>query len=387
MKSTRIINLIRIFVLAFAAISGVLLVLAFIIRIDEVVEAGGFVDNQTSHIIRVSSAGFVEELRVKEGEQVRQGDPIAVIVNETLDAEISEQKLALQQLEQKAVATEQKLRYLLALGHPGEAQTALNSMSRMSTSIGAAAAEKDEQEVEVRRMEYLFKQGLISQRQYDQTRLRYRLLEAKEEELRKSDVQLRHEFTVLKGRQADEIQRLKFELEQNRIEIEKKVLDIESLTRKQQLWAIASPADGIIHLGQGKEQLLGKHFQAGEKLADLIDGQSLIFVAAIPEHEISKLQEGQPVNLEVNALPYQKYKVFEGQVFDIAKQATTDKASGAVIYQVKVQIKEPWVEADEDGKGVRYYLRPGFSGLARVIIRPDMRFISWLRKQVFGDSI
>jgi hypothetical protein len=54
---------------------------------------------------------------------------------------------------------------------------------------------------------------------------------------------------------------------------------------------------------------------------------------------------------------------------------------------VKIQIDQPWVEAGEGGQNVRYYLRPGFSGLARIIIRPDMRFISWLRKQVFGDSI
>jgi multidrug efflux pump subunit AcrA (membrane-fusion protein) len=387
MKSTRIISLIRAFVLAFAVIFSVLLLLAFIIRIDEVVEAGGFVDNQTSHIIRVSSAGFVEDLRVKEGEQVRRGDMIAVIVNDSLDAQINDQKLALEQLEQKVVATEHKLNYLQSLGHPGELQSSLNSISRMSTSIGAATAEKEEQEVEVRRMEYLFKQGLISQRQYDQTRLRHRLMEAREEELKKSGAQLQHEFDMLKGRQADEIRRLKFELEQNRIEIEKKILDLQSLDKKQELWSISSPADGIVLLGQGKEQLVGKHFQAGEKLADLIDGQSLIFLAAVPEHEISKLQEGQAVHLEVNALPYQKYKIFEGKVYDIAKQATTDKASGAVVYQVKIQIDQPWVEAGEGGQNVRYYLRPGFSGLARIIIRPDMRFISWLRKQVFGDSI
>jgi multidrug resistance efflux pump len=306
------------------------------------------------------------------------------VANQDLENEISELQINLEQLVRKQAETEERLNYLREIGHPSQRESSELRIEKMRLALKGINAEKQAQQQEANRMSFLAGRELISQRQNEYAQLQARLSEMKEAEQQGTLVELQHDYNTLQKSQGAELQRLSHEIAQNNLEIEKLRLHLSIQENKRSLSEIYAPADGFISLGQEGEKLVGQYIRTGEKLADLISTQSMIFIAAIPESEVRKLREGQTVNLELNALPYQKFKVFKGQVVQIPPTTEKDKTTGAAIYRAKIKLEDFSVQLNETDQPTTFNVMPGFSGIARIIVRSDLQFITYIKKQIFG---
>jgi multidrug resistance efflux pump len=387
MKSSRLIRVFSGFTVALLCVFCTLTILSIVIDIDDAVEATGSVETETSHVVRATCEGVVKRILVQDGSRVNQGENLVSLNNEELARQIEELKLNLLELKEGRKSLMSKLGYLMTTAHAGEIENLQTSRRKQELTLQAASAEKDVEEIEKDRMASLFNQGLVSQRQYDQERLRYHLLEVKESQQKESLTQIEQDLKTSRDRHKEDLSQLAQELERNQIESDKIQLQIAYIENKNSLSMITAPKNGVVFLGQEPEKLIGQTMRTGEKIAELVDAQSMVFHALVPEDHIRKLKEGQEVNLELKALPYQKFKVFKGIVTEIAQQPSGAKGAEAIGYRVKVKLSDISVDISDGGESRVYYLKPGFSGIARIIVSHDLMFIKWLKIQLFGEEI
>jgi multidrug resistance efflux pump len=397
MKNRKLIRIISSFTVALSCLFCIIVALSFIIKADDAVEATGSVEADPVHVVRAASEGVIESVFVRDGSEVKQGDAIASQKNEEFANQIEELKLTVLNLQERRLVIQSRLNYLKTKAHLSEIDALIISRNKENLALKAATTEKDAAENEKVRIGTLLNEGLTSQRQYQIEVLRHHLLEIKEDQQKGAISKIDQDIKIAEDRHKDELLNLTFELEQNKLEDQKARLQIAHLENKVARSFINSPRKGIIILGQEPEKLIGQQLRPGDKVADLIDFSSMVFKASVPETYIRKLKEGQSVNLEIKALPYQKFKIFKGIVRQIAKQASSDHAvtdknatiniTKMVDYDVKVQLFDNTVNIPEQGENNVFYLKPGFSGTARIIVSHDLRLINWLRIQLFGDSI
>ncbi len=412
MRNRLLIRVILSLTLAMTIVFCILVFLAFIIKADDVVEATGSVEADPGHIIRAASEGVIDKILVDDGSEVNQGDVIALQRNELQANQIEELKLKSRELQERISAITARIDFLKTDAHKSEIDALLITRKKEYLGLLGATTEKAAEGIEKDRMKSLLKDGLTSDKEYELALLRYRMMEVKEDQQKEMLTKIDQDIEVAKNRQTNELLQLSLELEQNKMEEKKARLQITHLEKQLALSFITSPQKGIIILGQEPEKLLGRQLRPGDKIADLIDVSSMIFRASVPETYIRKLKEGQSVKLEIKALPYQKFKVFKGIVRQIAKQAsgnnaitttTTTTANSnndnsatnkskdndmmvIVDYDVKVQLIDNAVSIGDNGKQDVFYLKPGFSGVARIVISHDLNLINWLRIQIFGDT-
>jgi membrane fusion protein len=392
MRNRTLIRVISSFTVALSCVFCIIATLAFIIRADDAVEATGSIDADQGHIIRAATEGIIDSVFVRDGSEVNQGDAIASQRNEEFANQIEELKLTVLNLQERRSVIQSRLNYLKTKAHLSEIDALFISRNMEDLALKAATAEKDAAENEKVRIATLLDEGLTSQRQYQIEILRHRLLELKEDQRRETISKIDQDIKIAQDRHKNELLNLIFELEQNSLEDKKARLQITQLEKKVARSFINSPRRGIIILGKEPEKLIGQQLRPGDKVADLIDLSSMVFRASVPETYIRKLKEGQSVNLEIKALPYQKFKIFKGIVKQIAKQASSNDTTDTinltkiVDYDVKVQLFDNAVSISEQGENNVFYLKPGFSGTARIIVNHDLRLINWLKIQLFGES-
>jgi multidrug resistance efflux pump len=393
MKSSKPMRIIFLLTIALSIVFCVLLTLTFIIKTDEMVDAAGFVETDAGHDVRASSDGIIERVFFHEGSEVNQGDVIALLVNEALTNQIEDIKLDILRLQERRSAILSRLNYLKTAAHSNEIKNLLINLTRESLAMKAATTEREVEANEKGRLETLLAEGLASQKMSDQALLRYRLLEIKEDQQRESLSRMEQEIMTISDRHKEELHQLTLELEQNGLDDRKTRLQLAHFENRAALSAIHSPRKGILIFGQERDELIGRQLRPGDKIAELIDLSSMVFKAAVPETHIRRLKEGQKVNLEIKALPYQKFKIFKGVVLRIAKRSSSSNANentdnntaGRVEYDVKVSLIDNSVDVNEQGQHSVFYLKPGLSGVARIIINHDLRLIYWLRIQLFGN--
>jgi multidrug resistance efflux pump len=408
MSSRKLIRVISTLTIACSCVFCGLAILIFIIRADDVVEASGSVEADPSHAIRAANEGVIDRIMVRDGSEVNKGDVIASIRNGDLANRIEELRLNVSELERRRSLILSRLNYLEAVTHVSEIDGLLLSRNKESLILKGTEIEKNSAETEKERMGFLHEEGLVGERQYKVEELRHRMLEVKEAQQVEVISKIDQDIKLARARHTETLLQLNLELQQNRTDEKKARLQLAQLEEQTALSLISAPQKGTIILDQPPEKLIGQQVRPGDKVADLIEISSIAFKASVSETNIRKLKEGQSVNLEIKAFPHQKFKVFRGTVTNIAKQASVPgsagnntgansagKASGnmtsgnmigAVNYEVKVQLSDNAVNLEDQNGQKVFYLKPGLSGTARIIINHDLRLVSWLRLQLFGEN-
>lgn len=113
-------------------------------------------------------------------------------------------------------------------------------------------------------------------------------------------------------------------------------LEINNTNKLLEQCSVYSKLDGIV-IENDDSIKEGRHFSPGEPIATIYSFDKIYSEIMIPETEIAKVEVNQPVKLFINALPYTKYKVFEGKLLSIKKDAT----KGTNFYYGKVEIYDP----------------------------------------------
>ncbi len=171
-----------------------------------------------------------------------------------------------------------------------------------------------------------------------------------------------------------EAQRIQLEAQQQmqQVDVEiaqlgAKIADTQNLLASTQAKlkykVLKAPVDGVVLSLNLKNT--GEVAQAGQTIAEIAPhGVPLVLSAVLPNQEAGFVKQGMPVQIKLDAYPYQDYGVVPGKVTNISADTKPDKNLGAV-YRVEVELEREYIT----DKRQRVEFKPGQTATADIIIR------------------
>lgn len=159
------------------------------------------------------------------------------------------------------------------------------------------------------------------------------------------------------------LQQLEMELTQLNAKIsENRNLLTSAKARLKQKFLYA-PVDGVV--SSLNVANIGEVFQPGQTIAEVAPQDvPLVLSASLPNQEAGFIKEGMPVQIKLDAYPYQEYGIIKGKVTSLSADAKTDQQLGSV-YEVEVSLNRDYVT--EDDQMIRF--KAGQTAKADIIIR------------------
>jgi len=159
------------------------------------------------------------------------------------------------------------------------------------------------------------------------------------------------------------LQQLEIELTQLNAKIaENRNLLTSAKARLKQKFLYA-PVDGVV--SSLNVANIGEVFQPGQTIAEVAPQDvPLVLLASLPNQEAGFIKQGMPVQIKLDAYPYQEYGIIKGKVTSLSADAKTDQHLGSV-YEVEVSLNRDYVT--EDDQMIRF--KAGQTAKADIIIR------------------
>ncbi len=136
-------------------------------------------------------------------------------------------------------------------------------------------------------------------------------------------------------------------VENLRIQRETAATSLKDAKEKRESLIVRAPVDGVIASVEVTE---GTDMVSGDSLCSILQGEEMVLTIAVDELDVVKVAEGQPVNISVDALPELS---LQGTVQKIAPVGASE--SGVSTYDVKLNF-------DSAGTGVR----PGMNASGQI---------------------
>ncbi|MBI4382797.1 MAG: HlyD family type I secretion periplasmic adaptor subunit [Nitrospinae bacterium] len=373
-------------------------------QIDMVAVAPGkIIPSGKVKTIQPLEIGIVKTIHVKDGQQVKAGDPLVVLDNTLIQADADQlrQKLAVAELQR----TRQEI-FRQLLQNPSSPSNRRAPFGRFQpVSYGA-------------RQEDVSIQRHLLDEQIDEYQYRKQSMEnewakrqAEQDRIKTSVVKLRRTLPLIAERaralrilmEQDIVPRNQYlELEEERIQQEQDLAGFEAQYRELEaaLHEIAANLDALkaetqknnlrefIETGQqiaalkqelvkvrqrdrqqvlsapidGAVQQLAVHTVGGvvtpaQELMRIVPEQSVLEVEAyVLNKDIGFVQEGQAAEVKIDTFDFTKYGAIDGQIVDLSNDAVNDEKLG-LVYQCRALIKK--TQMPVDGKWVN--LGPGMS--------------------------
>ncbi len=177
----------------------------------------------------------------------------------------------------------------------------------------------------------------------------------------------------LTQKQAEE-QRIQLEAQQRIKQLELEIAEIEgNMAQTQTLLASArtkarqnylkAPVNGIVSSLEIERP--GKVVQAGETVVEIApQGSPLVLSAVLPNDKAGLIREGMPVQVKLDAYPYQDYGIIPGTVNFISADSKSDQRLGEV-YRVEIILKQNYVTDNQ--QPIKF--KAGQTATADIIIR------------------
>lgn len=130
---------------------------------------------------------------------------------------------------------------------------------------------------------------------------------------------------------------------------------------QQNLWRVTAPYDGsVVRLARRNP---GDVVQQGQELCQLAqENADLRAELTVPEEAVSKLRPGQPVKLQLNAFPYQRFGAQRGVLrWTSAAAVNSDREKS---FRSVAELAEPYVSVG----GRREHLRAGMQGRGLIVV-------------------
>jgi HlyD family secretion protein len=184
---------------------------------------------------------------------------------------------------------------------------------------------------------------------------RLRTLTQNQGELRQTFTEANRLQAVLAQKQAEgntsqiEAQQQIQQLQVDMTKLKAKIADNENLltsakTKLNQRFLYA-PVDGVVSSLNIRN--IGEVVQSGQTLAEMTpQAAPLVLSATLPNQEAGFVKIGMPVQVKLDAYPYQNYGIVNGKVTSISPDAKQDKQLGPV-YQVEVSLNRHSITANQ----------------------------------------
>lgn len=240
--------------------------------------------------IRVQVAGEIKEVFVKEGQDVKKGDPVAVLVGRDQKKRVEEVQASLDQVNAR-------LQLLKEGSKPEE-------IAKAEQEVATAAKSLEYSQLEANRSEQMFRNNAVSEKDYEYA-LKQRDLDQEGLKLAEKSLEL-----VKSGARDEAIEAL---------EAEARLLEVNLVHAKEdlQLTTILSLADGKI-ITPYISQTIGQYFSVGDLFAVVENTDCVIAEIEVFEEDIGEVQIGASTKLRTWAFPN---TLFEGKVMSIAPVA------------------------------------------------------------------
>jgi len=316
--------------------------------------AAGKIRPRAQAVLNFATAGTVAEIFVREGEAVREGQPLARL--DTTDLELAVRQAEVAYLTQQVVYSQ-----TVQGPKPEELAAARAAVRSAQAALRALEQGPDPTDLEIARLNYEVAKNAIWQAQLtrDKTagsplsapidvdlararvgqaelqaeiaRLQYEKMKAgaRPEQLEAARAQLAQAQASLARLQPDALT-----VERTRLQLEQARLQLEQARRRLEQATLLAPFDGtVIAVNIEIGQVVGAGIPGGAIiLADLSD---LYLDLTVDEVDVVRLKEGMPVEITLDALPGRS---FRGHIDAIAPAAT--EAGGAATYRVRVVLDE-----------------------------------------------
>jgi multidrug efflux pump subunit AcrA (membrane-fusion protein) len=334
--------------------------------------------------VRAKVEGIIERVVVREGDRVEEGELLAVLSTREVEAEIGK-------IREQMAETEARLRLLRAGPRPEEVRVARQEVDTARTDLLQRKRELEEgEQMQAQRLkkaqvsldkattklafarqffslqDQLFKEGLVSKKDYlevqEELQLREKDLEEAQEEVklvesdklstlktslalatkRLTESEKRMEL-LLAGSRAEEIEAVEAELARLRVEL-------TEYQAKKGLTRIVSPQAGVVTTPKLEEKV-GELVKKGDLILEVYDFSTVVAEIEVSEKEVADVSVGLPVVLKARSFPG---RTFQGRVTAVAPVAEEGDVQRLVT--VRTEIENP----DQ-------LLRPGMSGNAKIV--------------------
>lgn len=267
-------------------------------------------------------AGYVQSVNVSDYASVKAGDTIAIIDDK-------EYQLAVQQAEADYAQAESELEQAkadlaavqadLRLAKVGVDNANLN-VKAVGANAKVIAVRRDKAFQDYQRDQKLFNEKAITQRQLEDSKARY------DEQVKAYEASIDQKAFSSGGVNSGQAQVVKAQTQLQRIAAQQSRAEATLTVRKTQLdqaklklsyTRILAPIDGKI----GRKNIEpGQYVQPGQNLCTIVNDDQYWVVANFKETQIDRLQEGQPVEIHMDA--YKNVKI-------TGKVASLSEATGA----------------------------------------------------------
>jgi HlyD family secretion protein len=278
------------------------------------VVATGKVEPLSKVEIKSKASGLIQYLYVDTGDRVREGQLLAELDKETLEAQLKEAEAVLK-------SAESNLREMESQGNT------------LRANLKMAQLEAENREYEFRFSEHnrnqeLFKQGLISRSDFDSS----------EQKMQSAEVAHKALQAAVHVKEA-EIEQNNSAIEKARSSVIQAQAQFERAAENLKYASIRSPIDGIV---------LSREVEVGDAVSSILqlgsnatlimtlgDVRELYIKGKVDETDIGLVKMDQPVRITVDAY---KIRAFHGKVFQIAPMGV--EKDNVTRFEVRVSIAD-----------------------------------------------
>lgn len=265
-------------------------------RLVHSVYASGYIDSFDSVLIKSTVSGYVEKIFVKENEEIRKGQLLAVISNDTIKENLKEVDFQIASIKEKLSPNSDYRRELLN-----------------SIDIKRSFLENVEKTFDRRKL--LYEKGLISKENFEEVK--------KEYEIAKKDYE--RQVNIYN----DSIQSLNYQVDI--LEAKKKAIEEE-----MNKYYVRSPINGKVLRRFVNEGDYVNNLQQNNYLFSVGNEKNIETVLLVDEEYIPKVREGMKVLITIDSYPDD---IFEGKIKLIETQS--DRSSRTVKVKADVNYNKP----------------------------------------------
>jgi multidrug resistance efflux pump len=245
-------------------------------------------------VVSPQISGQIDQLLVKEGDQVAKGGLIAVLAPEELRADRAYYERSAQSAAASVAGSEATLRYeeQQTEGHVDQAQAALASAEQAHAS---GAADLERARLTYERNQRLLKAGVVSTDEFDQSRTAYEALTAHVAALAK-DVDSAKAALALARASAEQVRVRREQLSANRYQAEAAGAARAKADVRLGYADIHAPIDGIVDVRAARQ---GEVVAAGQPIVTLINPDDLWVRADVEETYIDRVRPGDHLTVRL----------------------------------------------------------------------------------------
>ncbi len=157
------------------------------------------------------------------------------------------------------------------------------------------------------------------------------------------------------------------QLETEKTQLQAEIADTQNLLNRARSQLVQkflyAPVDGIV--SSLNVSNTGEVVQPGQTVAEIAPKTApLVLAASLPNGEAGFIKQGMPVQVKLDAYPYQDYGIVSGKVKSVSPDTKKDEQLGSV-YKVEVVLDRNYVTANQQ----TISFKAGQTGTADIIIR------------------